>query len=215
MKNTIKRSRIFFYPTGLISLIVLPILCIWMLNKHHAFDTPRILEITYWNPNLYQKNPSVYAKESHPTKKYTTINLTGHEKNDSISLNYAQLQIRALVKSADTTHGVHFHFGEQSKFWTYIKALDLCELEMAKIYIPYQSDIWVLNPIPENSDKPFPPLLECGTSYLMNCLLVEKSDAELSVENEARWRFIIDTVKTYFISGILFILMLFFTTKRF
>lgn len=82
-----------YYPRGVISLILLPMLCIWKLNKYHAFDNYGIIEVTYWSPSFHKKKPIIFPKESHPERDYTIINLTRNDNEDNIKLDYAQLLI--------------------------------------------------------------------------------------------------------------------------
>jgi hypothetical protein len=212
--TTLKRnSRRFYYPTGIISLISLPLLCIWWLDKNQAFKKYAVIDIMWWSPSLHTDNPEFYPKESHPIKNYTDINLTGNDKDDKTRLDYAQLIIRELIKSQDTATGVHFHFSDKSKYWTLIKALDICKIEKAKVYIPYENDIWVLNPKPDNPNEEKPKTFVCG-GILMDDVIVVKSDKQIEEERKETIKHITDTVKTYFVSLLLFVAMTLLTIRR-
>lgn len=195
-------------------MILLPTLCIWYLDKHRAFDKFGVIEIMWWSPNLHRDNPDFFPKESHPNKNYTDINLTGNDQDDKMKLDYAQLLIRELVLSQDTSKGVHFRFSDKSKYWTLIKAIDICKIEKAKVYIPYENDIWVLNPKPDNPSEVKPKTVVCGTSLLSNCIPYVKSDKEIEEERKDKIKFITDTAKIYFVSGLLFVTMTLLTIKR-
>ncbi len=208
-----RHSRRFYYPTGIISLIFLPLLCIWWLDKNQAFKKYAVIDIAWWSPSLHENNPEFYPKESHPNKIYTDINLTGDDKDDKTRLDYAQLQIRELVKSLDTATGVHFHFSDKSKYWTLIRALDICKTEKAKVYIPYENDIWVLNQKPDNPNEEKQKNFVIDL-ILMDDVIVVKSDKQIEAEKKERIKYITDTVKTYFVSLLLFVAMTLLTIKR-
>jgi hypothetical protein len=207
MTSKPKRSRRIYYPAGIISLILLPTLCLWYLNRNHAFDKYGVIEVAWCSPP--SNNPYIFSIDNLPNKNYTDINLTGNDKDDKLKFNYAQLQIRELVKSQDTSTGVHVHFSDYSKYWTLIRAFDICKIENAKIYINYENDMWILNPKSENPNEKKQKSFACGLS--MDNVIVVKSDEQIELE---RKEFITDTAKTYFASGLLFIFMTWQTIKR-
>lgn len=149
VRKQLYRQRIY-YPVGLISIILLPTFFIWYLNRNIAFENLRTLEIVWWSPNLHINNSFLFPKESHPERNYTEVNITGIDYEDKIELIKAQILIRELISSKSTSTGVHFHFEDESKYWTLIKVLDICKIEKATFYIPYENDIWVMNPAFEN-----------------------------------------------------------------
>lgn len=117
---------------------------IW-LSKNESKPKYGIIELMWWSPDFYLSNPDILPKESHPNINSTDINLTGNDINDKEKLDFARLQIRDLVKSNDSLKGVHFHFGINAKYWTFIRSIEMCKFEKAEVYIPYKNDIWVLN----------------------------------------------------------------------
>lgn len=141
-RNTIRP----YYSVGITGLVLLLLPCIWYFQKQHAPKEYRAVKLAWWSPDLHDDNPDLFPKEDHPDKKYTTIHLTGNNHTDKIKLDYTQLLIRELVASQDTSIGIHFHFSDESKHWTLIRAIDICRIEKARIYIPYENDMWVVNP---------------------------------------------------------------------
>ena len=212
MKVNPKSQRLIYYSAGSISLIFLPIICFWYLHKNNAFDKFVSLEITWWAPRLSIDNPQIYPKESHPDKLYTEISLTGNTNEDSKKLEYAKVKIKELVISGDTLTGVHFHFSDNSKYWTLIKAIDMCYTENATYFIPYGNDLWVSNPKPAKPNN-FTYENFCGGSWNDDVVAI-KSKEEIANEREEKVSKIKEVAKTYFPSGILFIIMTALTIKR-
>jgi hypothetical protein len=195
LTQTDRKRKWLFYTPGLVSLIFFPMLCFFYFNNHHVFDI-RVREVVFCNPELYKSNPDIYV-ENYPKREYVDINLTGDDREDKIKLNYAQLKIRELVLSKDSIKGVHFHFDDKAKYWTLIRAFDICEIENEKNYLPYQNDIWVTQ-----EDFCRTPITEfygwvCGTIDPYNEMIRRREKINI----------IINTAKEFWVSGFLFIFM--------
>ncbi len=169
MKLQIKRhTKLPFYSSGMISLVLMPFLCLWYFNKQKVFEIPRVMEV-----NWYSKLGSSYFLEAyseefaqliHPKRKYTEINLTGDKMKDQQNLEFAQVKIKILASTNDTINGVHFHFSRFSKFSTLIRALEICKIEKVKFYVPRDNDIWIFNYTPHLKPKDeFLYPMDCGT----------------------------------------------------
>ena len=104
----------------------------------------------------------------HPSRTFVDINLTGSDDEDKIKLDFAQLEIRELIKSYDTIKGVHFHFNNQTKYKSLVRAINICEVENAEQYITKGNDIWVLNTYPSEAVKE-------RFSGLSNCIVLPRS----------------------------------------
>jgi hypothetical protein len=63
-----------------------------------------------------------------PKRKFTSIELTGNENHDKRVLKIAEMQMKKMQVTHDTLNGVRFVFGNKSKYESFIKALDLCEV---------------------------------------------------------------------------------------
>ena len=214
MKIKPNSSKLIYYPAGLISLIFLPILCIWYLYQNKAFEKFVALEITWWAPNLQLYNPHIYPRENHPNKYYMEINLTGNDLEDKEKLEDAQLKIRNLVRTQDTSTVIHFHFNDTANYWTLIKAIDICFIENATHFFPYGNDIWVS--IPKTTKSRNEISVNCYTNggCISNDLVFDKSEDQVKKERKEKIMRVSDTIKTFFVSELLFGIMIFLTIKR-
>ncbi|PXY43929.1 hypothetical protein DMB68_15905 [Flavobacterium hydrophilum] len=142
------------------------------------------------------------------TKKFTTVSLTGNNNLDSIKLKEAQKNIKELVKSKDSVAGIKFHFGQKSKYWAYIRVLDILYVQQCYTFFVYKDDIWVTNPKPRKIDKNAEPMqiFVCGSGGY---------DSEFEEDKWGLiWQKTIEIGKKYYLSIICYILMLFFTFRR-
>jgi hypothetical protein len=198
-------DKLIFYPTGLISIIVLPLLCIWYFDKIDALKEFGNINMVWGDSSLCSR----ISKESLPGIYYEDILLTGDNLADKKSLSIAQIQIRNLVLSGDTSKGVHFHFNDNSMYWTLIEAIDICNTENAKVYIPYQNDIWVLNPRPSTRHN---KIMGCiGPIQPSNSIvwieIIQTEYINVLYSN-------IDIVKLFCIPIIIYLMMVFMTVRR-
>ncbi|WP_316768860.1 hypothetical protein [Pedobacter frigiditerrae] len=146
------RNKIF-YPAGLISLILLPILCIWNLNEQNAFEKIGVLEVAYFYHNeLDESSNSQSFKELISSRNYIEIEFNGNEKDDNIILEYAKVKIKNLIRSKDTITGVHFKFTEKAKYWNFVKAVDVCQVESLNPLMD-KNNIWVAYYPPQRNVK--------------------------------------------------------------
>ncbi|WP_123921929.1 hypothetical protein [Flavobacterium sp. LM4] len=204
-----KRKRIY-YSAGLISIILLPILCLIHIKNSKPFRNSYSMSFQNWdgqeNSEFFKNNIAFLN-----TKKFTTVALTGNTISDSIKLEEAQKNIQVLVKSKDSVSGIKFHFGQKSQYWTYIRVLDIINIEQGGNYFSYKNDILFTNPKPPKPvkfDKNAEPLriIICGSGGF-------DSDFEEDVWGPI-WQKTIEIGKKYYLPIIAYILMLFFTFRR-
>lgn len=211
-KKIIKR---IYYPAGLISLIFLPLLCIWFINKNEPFKQYRIISATFVTNNKSLDFAFVPA-EITSKRDFTYFTLTGNEKEDQLKVKQARIKIRELVRSQDTTLGVCFRFNDLAKFWTFVKAIEICRTENAKLFVPYENDIWIYNLAPKKQKVADEWVFGCNIIPATNCTagltsyLQEQKDLKRQENiNETK-----GLIKEYSVSILLFLGMVFLTVKK-
>lgn len=193
-----RAKRKVSYVPGLLSLTCLFFACYFYLNIHGAFKQQSMIEVSWWNPRksffmgLDPYNPQ-------PTRNYITYKLTGQVTQDRETLKLAQAEIRKQKLQNDTIKGVHFYFEEKAKYWSFVKAFDICLQEDANIVLPFQNDIWIFNfPQPKGGT-----ITVCDIrSQSWDHLIIEKSEAQKRKEIA----FIISALQQYWPSFLLFLL---------
>jgi hypothetical protein len=194
-----KHNKKIYYSAGLISIIMLPILCVIYLKNNDAFVNYGSIELETWNGKDFEPEITKFLN----SKKFTVVTLTGNINSDKTKLNDAEQKIKRLIISKDSINGIKFHFEKKSEYWTFVKVLDILESEKARFYVPYKNDIWFTNPRqPKKKIKTF----VCGTPYFYN--YIDKRDSKIEYQK------IIDLAKTYYLSIIAYFLMIFFTFRR-
>ena len=150
-----KRKKVYYIP-GIISLIVLPFIFIHFANKELKATAPIILPIYLADINLPKKFPKVFKRFGRhfpPSRNYVDIYFTGDNEHDKTKLAFAQLRIKEILSRNDSIRGVHFKFGNNSQYWTFVKAINILRYEGAKSYMPLDNDLWFYNFPPDTSTK--------------------------------------------------------------
>jgi hypothetical protein len=148
-----KVHRKIYYVPGMISLIVLPILCYYYLLPFKKDE--RVLEIVFaakYNPAYKHSLRFDTSFLSNPQTKrnYLDIRLNGNEKEDKIKLDFFRLRVREMIKSNDTVNGTHLLFVDSAKYGTFVQSLNICKKEGLMRYAPFENNLWVLQ---INDDK--------------------------------------------------------------
>jgi hypothetical protein len=151
-----ERKKIFLYTIILTGTLLLITFCILSLIEKNTFKKYNSLNISYYQKGFMEENYGCSLEQFLETKKFTTIELTGNKKIDNKLLLKYQLKIRELVQKNDSISGVHLKLNKKTEYEEVIRAFDICEIEKAKVYIPYNYDIWVTNPATKEFKKKYP-----------------------------------------------------------
>jgi hypothetical protein len=209
---TLTERKPIIYPPGIISLVLLPVLCLIYLNKHKAFDEQSCINVAVWSPDWAKGLPSKYQDEYPLDKKYLAINLDGDNANNKNRLDFARLEMRRIITSEDTTSGVDFHFDKKAQYWTFVAALDILQTENAEIYSAYKDDIHTWYKKIHNVSRP---------SYSFSFSLDDDIIRLPPTHEEIIWRlwhngvkFIAKVLENFWAPCIIFFAMLFFSFRK-
>ena len=154
----IKKHKRIFYRPGMISLVLIPLLCLYFFYKNDVFTV-------YCSFNFSFIEESVFVnKNIHNIRKYKDFNFNNSELIEQSKLNELKVSLRKLKKDNDTINGIKIHFGKSTNYAVFIEVLDILTIEEMPIYCPYRNDIWVLVlPKPKFSKyNKITPLKICG-----------------------------------------------------
>jgi hypothetical protein len=203
---TLTPHKPIVYLPGMISLVFLPVFCLVFLFQHKAFVHQGYIDVAMWSPYWNKISPKEYQVKFPPDRNYLTINLDGNDAANKTRLDFARLEIREMLNSKDTHKGVKFHFGKTSKYWSYVQAYDICQVEGAPAYGQYQDDMYAMYIRPKVDDKP-KYMFFCGTGQALQ----ESINRELHKE---RLKAIDKMTRTFWPLGIVFLTMTFFAVRK-
>lgn len=200
------RNRIF-YPAGLISLVLLPILCIWNLNKQNAFQKLGAIDVGYfYHDENYEFSNIKTFKNFLSSRNFSDIEFTGNKSDDKVILQYARIKIRSLIESKDTTNGIHFKLTEKAKYSSYVGVIEIFQNKNINALLD-KNDVWYYYQKPKLDDV---------SEYYFTCSMEDYSNANrLAVEKLAAYHSYLTSKIKYIIPiSILFFLLCFFSLKR-
>ncbi|WP_419699398.1 hypothetical protein [Mucilaginibacter sp. NFX135] len=200
---TLAPHKPIIYLPGMISLVLLPMFCLIFLFQHKAFMHQFAMDVTMYDTSLDAKLkiPGVYYPQFPPVRNYLDINLDGNDAANKTRLDFARLEIREILDSKDTHKGIRFHFGKTSKYWSYVQAHDICQIEGVPAYTQYQDDIYASYTIPQKESKLY--TMPCGGVRVFEV----KTDQKI-------WEEQLQIIKSFCAPALLFVMMTFFTVKR-
>ena len=142
-----KRRRIWYVP-GMISLICLPVLCIWYLNDHKNIQSQLELSTPErYTPNIDYKGgrrfDTTLLSLPENKRKYIEFKLNGEIENDKIVLNSFNKRLLQIIKNNDTINGLHIIIGDNTKYSSFINVIDICKKDSFRpCYAPYDNEFW-------------------------------------------------------------------------
>jgi hypothetical protein len=138
-KPRFKPRKKLYYSTGMISLVMLPLLVFLFIQASPRFKKQHVLEINTFIPD----NPFGWTLPLH--QKQIEIRITGDSYRDSMILIASRWTIREFKQSKDTSSVIHFYFEEDAPYWTFVEVIDLCKRERVGNFIPFRNHLWVVN----------------------------------------------------------------------
>jgi hypothetical protein len=139
-----KRKKIYYVP-GIISLTLIPIAFCWFAEVEIRQSTIRTIPIVWADTAFMNKEDVVFSSfNGHfpPIRNYTDIVITGNQLDDETKLAFAQIRIREILNAGDSVNGLHFIFGDNAKYGSFVGAVDKLRVEGAKTYMPMDNHLW-------------------------------------------------------------------------
>jgi uncharacterized protein YktA (UPF0223 family) len=204
-----KHNKKIYYSAGLISIILLPICCLIYLKSIDALTHYGSIDLYRWNGKDFKKETAQFLN----SKKFKIVNLTGDLDSDKEKLNIAQKDIKKIVSTKNSIKGIKFHFEKKAQYWSFIRVIEILQIENAKIYVPYKNDIWFANPKEvkveqkPNTNKPIINNFICVSGRLQNEYLEE-------LKNKITYQKVIEFSEKYYLPIIAYFFMVFFTLRR-
>lgn len=195
---------------------MLPVLCIIYLKSIDAFTSYGSMDIYIWDGESYKEETTKFLN----SKKFTVVNLTGDSVSDKAKLEIAQINVKKIISTKDSIKGIKFHYEKKAEYWSYIRVLEIMQIEKAKTYLVYKNDIWFANPRIPKPDKKLKKLEQikpfiCISGKLQNEYL-ERVQNEYLEKNKYKiiYQKGIEFSKKYYLPIIAYIFMLLLTLRR-
>ena len=158
-------KRKLFFPVGLLSLVLLPLLGFQTLFSDPYFHPPHVLEVSYPNKEMMNLLPAGFLTQNTPG-----ILISGDAKSRNEKVNISLKKTIADFEHKGKESLIQIQLGKDASWADYIGILNLFHKKKLKIYVVYENIIRAYAdasylPGPKNPPKIHPPF--CGTGRLV------------------------------------------------
>lgn len=157
------RKKIFYVP-GMISLILIPLICIIYFFKTDSFKVYGVIQ-------LGMPNKGDFEKYKVPTlRNYKVFNFSKSEFSERKNLNEMKLYLRKLMANKDTVNGIKVHYDSKTDYDVFIRTIDIVNIEKAPTWAIEGNDIYILasrNTSKKVKKESISHRMNCGTMAVM------------------------------------------------
>lgn len=164
--------RKLYYIPGMFSIILLPILGIWYMNKHDYFIELGSFDFNYIDFEQLQKWKEEYEFVSFSNefdkRIYKEVTLNGNKDDSRNTFKYIDQFVNNVVQTKDTINGLKIHFGENSIYNEFIQVLNIFNKREAESYILDHNTMYFVGRdwFPKTEKVSDMPIIECGTVWI-------------------------------------------------
>src|SRR5690606_10881621 len=132
-------KKIYYIP-GIFSIILLPILGIWYMNKYDYFTQLRSIDFTYMDfveTEQFNKELGydVFITKEFLTQRFFKEVTLNNDKNSKNTFKYIDQFVNDVVQTKDTINGLKIHFEEEATYNEFIEVLNVFNERQAEMYI--------------------------------------------------------------------------------
>ena len=135
MKIRTKHRKLFYVP-GMISLVLIPVLCLYHINSKDYLKQYVSIDILL-SDSFMVPDTSDFHKliPIHPKRNIEKYYFDGNEKSDTNKLKLLQNRISKFVAEKDSLNSIKIFFGKKMSYETYINILDIVFIEKVNEYL--------------------------------------------------------------------------------
>ncbi|WLD22612.1 hypothetical protein NU10_07640 [Flavobacterium dauae] len=179
-------KKIYYIP-GIFSIIFLPILGIWYMNKYDYFTQLRSIDFTYMDfaeiERMTKKYDHVnYGQNEFEMRTYKEVHLS-NDKNSKNTFKYIDQFVNDVVQTKDTINGLKIHFEENATYNEFIEVLNIFNEREAELYILDNNTMYFVgrdwDPNAKESEFDNLPFFTCTNGYDYE----NTSDLDLFIKN--------------------------------
>ncbi len=133
------------YIPGMISIMLLPLLGMWYMNKHNYFQQLTSLdfvaggfdEYREWFEEIENSEHNLeYDKENEFDKRdYKEVTLNGYKEKSQKTFQYIDNFVNEVIQTKDTVNGLKIHFGNNAIYNEFIEVLNIFNKRGAQLYL--------------------------------------------------------------------------------
>ncbi len=202
----IRKTKKIYYPAGLISLILLPICCLFYLNQRKAFSNSQAMDLA-----VFQEDNSFFNQKDLDSvfqyRNFVNYRFSGNDEKDKIELSQIKKSLSLLIRKKDTSAVLQITFGNKAKYWTFVKSIDTCYNNDLQTVVKNNEILaYFATPIKPDPNSFKYPIITCGGYSYDAGPENEDFFAKITAQYLRGSLFL----NTYWTSALVFLLMCFF-----
>jgi hypothetical protein len=146
-----KHRKILYFP-GMISLLILPLMCMLYFYKYQVFTEYRSMDLHYGKFNSVEFKNGKLAKSFKEYKRnYDTIYITDNQTLNEIKIKEIRIKTKNLFTNNDSINGIKINF-EKSNYQNFITVFDNLAIDDIHYHWLIGNEITVIH-IPQKKYK--------------------------------------------------------------
>lgn len=141
-----RHKRKLYYPIGLISLVILPLLFISYVKKDPNAQIQKLIDISIV-PQEYKEYLEYWKKDYDidipPDGHWNIFAFTNNEYNNSLTFKNLCYAVKLFNDCRDTVSGIEIKLNRKMPYNRFIQIIDMLGVENINLYFIINSDIWV------------------------------------------------------------------------
>ena len=192
MKIRTKHRKLFYVP-GMISLVLIPVLCLFYFSSKKAFKVEGGFDL-----ELPSEEFVISMKENYPfieQRNKMIFSFNGSLKSEDENIKKFQKVLNQFNHKKDTVNSINVYFGKQMRYEVFIKILDIAEIEKTPTYMVYKNELLIANVssseiVKTNSKNKSTPM-NCGTQdYIRKQKIYDEEQKRLFANEKFQKTFI-------------------------
>lgn len=152
------KNRYKYYLPGMISLVLIPLFCIYYLLNNDSFQEYRIMSLTMYEPESWGPIPK---------RKYEKYVIDNNEFKATKDISIIKQKLLNIIQQNDTTKGILIEFHKSAKHNSLIKSMNMLYLIDINCWIADKNHFWICNKYVEQNELFEPiPIYSCGLRYV-------------------------------------------------
>ncbi len=156
-----------YYTPGLISLILFPIMCVFLLRERGFFRQQYMLTVFCAPDEAFgPQDPNSAILWNTPKTTNLEFALSGDSKQNKLRLDSAFEVLHKIYNAKNTSNGVHFIFDGLSKYKDFVAVLSRCQQDSIAYMVTPERNITAYYIAPAIASGEIVVDWFCGTGYV-------------------------------------------------
>jgi hypothetical protein len=148
------KHRKLFYVPGMISLVLVPILCFWFINSGNYLKKEYSVEVGLADSFMkFNYSDPLRSTPIYPKRRNFNFILNGNQEADRRELKKARFRIKKMLTEKDSIHAVKIFLGKKATYQQFIDVIDCFAIDKVPSYLIKDNYLYAVYFPPERKLK--------------------------------------------------------------